>query len=86
MIPINRYLATLDSPVGFQLLLTDAYGHVNSSTLLSPEDIQKLIEVLQAVRPIEVIDVEAVVVENSVDSKLEANAETPAAPAKASRK
>jgi hypothetical protein len=46
-----------------QLLLTDPYGHVNAAIPLSLAECQSLSEALDALRPIEVIDVTAEVVE-----------------------
>jgi hypothetical protein len=46
MTQINRYLSVWNVPYGVQLHQTDAYGHVNSITILNPEECQALGELL----------------------------------------
>jgi hypothetical protein len=64
MTQINRQLTVWQGPNDVQLHLTDPYGHVNGAVSLSLEECQKLGEVLAALQPITLIDVEAVVVED----------------------
>ena len=64
MTQINPYLCLHQAPDGVQLHLTDAYGHVNGVVVLSVAEAHHLGELLNTVRPIEVIDVEATVVED----------------------
>jgi hypothetical protein len=62
MTQINRQLTVWQGLNDVQLHLTDPYGHVNGVISLSLEECRQLGEALDALRPIKVIDVEAVVV------------------------
>ena len=80
MTQINRQLSLWQGPNDVQLHLTDPYGHINGVVNLSLAECQHLSEALDALRPIEVIDVEAAVVadeepELEVETEVEAEAE-----------
>jgi hypothetical protein len=68
MTQINRQLSLWQGPGDVQLHLTDPYGHINGVVSLSLAECQHLSEALDALQPIEVIDVEAVVVESEPDT------------------
>jgi hypothetical protein len=63
MTQINRQLSLWQGPNDVQLRLTDPYGHINSVVNLSLAECRQLGQALVALHPIEVIDVEAVAVE-----------------------
>jgi hypothetical protein len=71
MTQINRHLTVWQGPNDVQLHLTDPYGHVNGVVSLSLTECQDLSEALDSLRPIEVIDVEAVVVESEPEEETE---------------
>jgi hypothetical protein len=74
MTQINRQLSLWQGPNDVQLRLTDPYGHINSVVSLTMTECQQLGKALVALQPIEVIDVEAVVVEDE-ESEPEVEAE-----------
>lgn len=83
MTQINRQLTVWQGSNDIQLHLTDPYGHVNGVVSLSLEECRQLGEALAAVQPIEVIDVEAVVVAEPepdpvVETEMETEVETKA--------
>lgn len=77
MTQINRQLSLWQGPNDVQLHLTDPYGHINGVVSLNLAECQQLSNALAALQPIEVIDVEAVVV-NEPESELVVAQEKPA--------
>jgi hypothetical protein len=69
MTQITPHLTVFQGPLGdVQLHLTDAYGHVNGIVSLNEDECQALSQVLvAATKPIVVVDIPAVVVEEEDD-------------------